>query len=161
MDTGPLSVLCGFPRVGEPYIHTILAFAQITLSEAVVSEIQAAQTGKISRVISPLLKTGEIASIASTNPLPILDQAYGNLLGLGERGTIKAGLAADYTVVLDDKDAFIAACRFGLHPIGFQDFIVRLVNNYGMPKSTATEIVTTTSRQFPAAFLIHTLHMFS
>ncbi len=161
LDTGPLSVLCGFPRDGMAYIHTVLLYSEIMLPDNVVSEIQEAQTGKIARVVSPLLKTGAITSATPVNDPLILDQAYNNLLGLGERGAIKAALATGISMVLDDKDAFIVACRFGLRPIGFQDFIIQLKSNHGMPKSTAVEIVNTTSRQYPAAFLTHTLSLLS
>ena len=63
------------------------------------------------------------------------------------------------SVVIDDHDAFMVACRFGLRPVGFQDFIVSLTSAYQMPKDMAVDIVRTTSRQFPAMYLLHTLDM--
>ena len=161
LDTGPLSVLCGFPFEGVPYLITVLNYAGVVLANGVASEIMAAQKGKIARVISPFLKSKQIVTISTSNIPPILDTAYDKLLGIGERSTIKAALANDLTLVIDDKDAFMVACRFGLQPMVFQDFIVSLSLDYGMPKQTAIEIVRGTARQFPAPFLIHTLAVLS
>lgn len=159
LDTGPLSVLCGFPLVGRSYIHTILSYTDIALAEGVISEIQAAPSGKIARVMSPLLRT-RIQRVLINDEPAILDQAYSKLLGLGERSTIRVAMRSpEWTAVIDDKDAFIVACRFGVHPIGFQDFIVKLVKEREMPKSKAIEIVKTTTRQFPSSYLVHTLDM--
>ena len=154
-------MLCGFPLNGHPYINIILDYSAILLAEGVVNEILAAQRGKIARVVSPLLKNNDMTILSVSDTPAILDTAYDKLLGIGERSTIKAALDNGITPVIDDKDAFIVACRFGLHPIGFQDFIIQLAIRYGMSKQTAIEIVQTTARQFPAAFLNHTLNMLS
>jgi len=157
LDTGPLSVLCGFPIKRTPYIHTVLEYADIALPDAVVGEIQGA--GKMARVVTPLLKS-DVVSVMSTPATPlVVDTAYSRDLGLGERAIIKCGLSSAIQTVIDDQDAFMAACRFKLRPIVFQDFIVMLVQNWGMPKLTGIEIVQTTHVQFPATYLIHTLDM--
>jgi predicted nucleic acid-binding protein len=158
-DTGPLSVSCGFPAKGTPYIYTLLDYAAIMLSEDVVNEIQGA--GKMARVISPLLKTGQVSGMTTPLAPAILDIAYSRGLGVGERSVIKCGLATNLPIVMDDQEAFVVACRFGLHPIGFQDFIVRLVTECAMPKITALEIVRASARQFPAMYLTHMLDMLS
>jgi hypothetical protein len=75
---------------------------------------------------------------------------------MGELSVIKIGLGQKIPVVIDDHDAFIVASRFNLQPLVFQDFIVRLTD-LGLPKEQAIEIVQTTSRQFPAMYLAHTL----
>ena len=159
LDTGPLSVLCGFPLSGTPFLHTILPHAAIVLADGVTGEVAIAKTGKIARVVSPLLETGTVTTINAPLSPSILDSAYGKLLGLGERSTIRAGVATGLTAVIDDKDAFIVACRFGVQPVGFQDFIVRLATEYTLPRQTAVEIVKATARQFPAAYLTHTLDL--
>jgi predicted nucleic acid-binding protein len=161
LDTGPLSVLCGFPFNDTPYLVTVLNYTKIILSDGVVSEIMAAQKGKIARVISPFLKSKQIVTISTSNIPPILDTAYDKLLGIGERSTIKAALAHDLTLVIDDKDAFMVASRFGLQPMVFQDFIISLSLDYAMPKHIAIEIARATARQFPAPFLTHTLAVLS
>jgi hypothetical protein len=73
LDTGPLSVLCGFPINGTPYIHTILQYAMIVLSDEVINEF--GRAGKKARVVLPLLKTGQVRSIASPAEPEILDRA--------------------------------------------------------------------------------------
>lgn len=161
LDTGPVSVLCGFPFTGLAYMHEVLAYTDIMLPEGVMSEIQAAHTGKIARTVMPLIKDGTIKVYKPVSAPPILDSAYGKVLGLGERSTIKSMLESGIPGVIDDKDAFIVACRFGLHPIGFHDFIVRLVLYHNMSKSIAIEIIKITSRQYPNMFLTHTLDMLS
>jgi hypothetical protein len=159
LDTGPLSVLCGFPIKGTPYIHSILQYADIVIPDAIVDEIQGA--GKMARVLLPLLKNNDISSLAvPVSPL-ILDTSYGRDLGPGERAVIKCGLSTAMQIVLDDQDAFMVACRFKLNPIIFQDFIVNLVQEQTMPKVLAGEIVRMTARQFPSAYLTHTLDILS
>jgi predicted nucleic acid-binding protein len=156
LDTGPLSTLCGFPLHGPLYLHSILRYAEITLTDGVVSE---AGQGKIWRTVSPLLKTGELQSIKAPASPSILDVSYGKDLGLGERSTIRAALQTGFVTVIDDKNAFIAASRFGLRPIGFQDLLVMLVKDYLLPPDLAIEIVTVTAGQYPKMFLAHTLDM--
>lgn len=161
LDTGPLSVLCGFPLKGEPYIHSVLNYCQVVLPADVVTEIQNAPSGKIARTMTPLLKSSVLSIYTPSSAPPILDLAYGESLGLGERAIIKAALASGFPIVIDDKDAFIIACRFGLRPVGFQDFMIRLVREQGMAKEMAVEIVKATARQYPATFLAHTLDLLS
>lgn len=157
LDTGPLSVLCGFPLNGNPYIFTVLQFAEVSIPDVVASEIKG--SGKLARIIIPLLKRGTIKIHSTpTNPT-ILDVAYGKMLGLGERSVIKVALSIKSPVVIDDRDAYIVACRFGLQPIGFQDFIVTLAHNLDMSSELAIEICKSTARQFPAPYLIHTLEL--
>ncbi len=160
LDTGPLSVLCGFPLRGTPYLHTVLDYAMIVLPTGVVAEVRASP-GKIARTVLPLMKQGLIQALSAPRDPAILDTSYGEDLGVGERDVIKIALATGLPVVIDDRDAFIVACRFGLHPVGFQDWIVRLAKEYGLPKATAVEIVKATARQYPAMFLAHTLEMLS
>ena len=157
LDTGPLSVLCGFPIKRTPYIHTVLEYADIALPDTVIGEIQGA--GKMARVVLPLLKSGAISQIITPATPLIVDTAYSRDLGPGERAVIKCGLATSLPIVIDDQDAFMAANRFKLRPIVFQDFIVRLVQEHSMPRLTAIEIVQTTQQQFPAPYLTHTLDM--
>jgi hypothetical protein len=159
LDTSPLSILCGFPLQGTLYIHTILDYAELVLADEVTDEIRLATKGKVARTVLPLIAAGNVRTINTPTGPSILDTAYGKELGLGERGTIKAALATELPLVLDDMRAYVAACRFGLRPIVFQDFIIRLVKEHGLPKDAAIEIVTTTARQFPAMFLAHTLEM--
>jgi hypothetical protein len=159
LDTGPLSVLCGFPIKRIPYIQTILEYADIALPDAVIGETQGA--GKIARVVLPLLKSGAISQVATPATPLIVDTAYSRDLGPGERAVIKCGLSAGMQPVIDDQDAFMAACRFKLRPIVFQDFIVSLVRDWGMPTLTGIEMVQTTRVQFPAPYLVHTLDMLS
>jgi predicted nucleic acid-binding protein len=161
LDTSPLSVLCSFPLSGTLYIHTILKHADLVLPDGVADEIQVATRGKVARTMLPLIAAGDVMTITAPDAPAILDAAYGNDLGLGERSAIKAALATGMPLVLDDMRAFIAACRFGLQPIVFQDFIVRLAREHDLPKEAAVEIITTTARQFPAMFLKHTLDMLS
>jgi predicted nucleic acid-binding protein len=161
LDTGPLSVLCGFPLQGTAYINIVLEYTAILLAQNVAIEVQAAKTGKIARTILPLLKADKIKVAPIVDMPTILDVAYSRDLGAGERGTIKTALDMRLPIVLDDKDAFVIACRFGLHPIGFQDFIVKLAVEFGLSKEVAVEIVTVTARQYPATFLVHTLDILS
>jgi len=158
LDTGPLSILCSFPIGRASYLYTILQYCQIVLTDGVIAE---AGRGKIWRIVSPLLNTGEIqAATAPTEP-EILDLSYGNDLGLGERSTIKAALATGVTAIIDDRDAFVVANRFGIHPIGFQDWMVNLVKTSSLPNVTAVEIVRASANQYPNMFLAHTLQMLS
>ncbi len=156
LDTGPLSTLCSFPRYGTLYLHTVLQYVDIVLSDGVVIE---AGKGKIWRTIAPLLKNAEIQTIQTPVKPEILDKAYSRDLGAGERSTIKVALDRHLPVVIDDKDAFVVANRFGLQPIGFQDFIMKLVREHHMTKETALEIITASANQYPRTFLIHTLEM--
>jgi hypothetical protein len=156
LDTGPLSVLCSFPIKRQAYIHTVLRYATIVLSDDVISE---AGKGKTIRVVSPLLKTGAVRSIPVPAGPVIVDDAYSKDLGLGERAVIKAALATGMPAVIDDHEAFIVASRFGLRPLLFQDFIVKMVADHDMPIETAIEIVKTTASQFRRMFLKHTLDM--
>lgn len=158
LDTGPLSTLCSFPLRGTLYFHTILQHVDIVLTDGVVSE---AGQGKIWRTISPLLRSGELQTLTAPADPTILDTSYGKDLGIGERSTIKAALTSGMTTVIDDKNAFIVACRFGLRPIGFQDFMVRLVREHNLSKTTAIEIVNASAGQYPRMFLAHTLDMLS
>jgi predicted nucleic acid-binding protein len=157
LDTGPLSILCGFPVRETPYLHLVMRHATFLLTNHVKDEIQGA--GKMARVITPLLKNQRLTYVSTPSIPAIVDRAYGTVLGAGERSIIKVALQTGLTPVLDDKDAFIAACRFGLQPIGFQDMIVQLANRYTLPKQQALEIVTVTARQFPAMYLAHTLDL--
>jgi predicted nucleic acid-binding protein len=151
-------MLCRFPLKGKPYIHDVLQYVTIILPEGVVVEARGG-TGVIAHVAFPLLKAGQIKSAAAPDAPTILDTAYGNDLGVGERHVIKIALAQKLPAVIDDREAFIVACRFGLYPIGFQDFIVRLVKELAFPNETALDIVKTTARQYPKMFLAHTLDM--
>ena len=80
LDTGPLSVLCGFPLYGTSYIHTILSYADLVLTDYVVIDVQAGKTGKIARTISPLLKDNRI-SVAAT---PVSIHLSGSYVGYVE-----------------------------------------------------------------------------
>ncbi len=156
LDTGTLSTLCSFPTSGSSYLYTILQHAQIVLTDGVITE---AGRGKIWRIVSPLLKTGEIQSISAPLEPDILDLSYGNDLGLGERSTIKSALLTGLTAIIDDRDAFVVANRFGIHPIGFQDWIVRLAREANLPAKIAVDIVHASANQYPKMFLVHTLKM--
>lgn len=156
LDTGPLSTLCGFPIADHPYLYTVLQHAEIMLAEGVITE---AGRGRIWRIVAPLINSGDIKKASTSNITTALDTAYSKDLGLGERATIKAALEMELTPVIDDKDAFIVGCRFGLRPIGFQDWIVRLVREHDLPRETGIEIVQVTSSQYPRMFLAHTLEM--
>ncbi len=158
LDTGPLSVLCSFPREGQPYLHTILRYATIVLPDAVITE---AGRGRIYRTVAPLLQTEALQTVTTPGQPLILDTAYSRYLGDGERAVIKCALSQGTALVLDDQDAFIAACRFGLRPLVFQDFIIRLVKDQALPRETALAVVNATARQFPASFLTHTLDSLS
>ncbi|MBC7811888.1 MAG: hypothetical protein H7175_12110 [Burkholderiales bacterium] len=159
LDTGPLSVLCSFPIKQSPFINVVSQYAKILLPNAVMDEI--GEAGKMSRIVPSLLKRDIVFSIEAPPTPAILDTAYGKILGPGERSVIKCGLNTALPIVLDDQDAFIIACRFGLHPMGFQDFIVQLVTEYTLPKAVAVEIIRLSARQFPAVYLVHTLDMLS
>jgi hypothetical protein len=87
-----------------------------------------------------------------------VDSAYGSKLGPGERDIIRIGVAfPEIFVVIDDKDAFQIASRFGLKPTVLQDMIVLLSHQYHLPQSTAIEIVSRTASRYPASYLVHTL----
>lgn len=156
LDTSPLSTLCAFPRRDTPYLHIVLNHTDIVLTDGVVEE---AGRGRIWQVVSPLLKSGAIRSIDAPVEPEILDVSYARDLGIGERSVIKAALTGHLTPVLDDKDAFIVACRFGLRPLGFQDFIISLTKSFGLSKNMGTEIVTTSASQYPRMYLAHSVHM--
>ena len=156
LDTGPLSTLCSFPLNGSPYIYTIIQYTKLILTDSVIIE---AGRGKIWRIIAPLLKTGEIQAISTPEEPTILDLSYGNDLGLGERSTIKSAMQMSLTAIIDDRDAFVVANRFGVHPIGFQDWIVVLAREFNLPKQTAIEIVQSSANQYPKMFLMHTLKL--
>ncbi len=158
LDTSPLSVLCRFPLEGIPYIHGILSYADLVMPEGVINETRGG-TGVIARVVLPLLKSNRLRSMRASTEPAILDTAYGKLLGTGERDVIRLALANQITPVIDDKDAFVIACRFGLRPIGFHDFIVRLVSECGLSADSAIEIVNETARQYPISYLPHTLDL--
>lgn len=158
LDTGPLSTLCSFPLRGTLYFYTILQHVDVVLTDGVVNE---AGQGKIWRTISPLLRDGELQTLTAPVDPVILDTSYGKDLGIGERSTIKVALVSGMTTVIDDKNAFIVACRFGLRPIGFQDFMVKLVREHSLPQTTAVEIVNASTGQYPKMFLAHTLDMLS
>jgi len=158
LDTGPLSTLCSFPLNGSPYIYTVLKYASVLLADGVITE---AGRGKIWRTVSPLINTGEIKSISSPIEPEILDTSYGNDLGLGERSTIKLGLKLGLITVIDDRDAFVVANRFGIHPIGFQDWVVKLVQESDLSVQTAIEIVKASAKQYPKMYLAHTLQLLS
>lgn len=157
LDTGPLSVLCGFPIRGTPFVHTIVSVAEVRVPDTVITEI--GNVGRMAQILTPLLKSGALLPLQTPVAPLILDTAYSRDLGAGERSVIKCGLAFGSQVVLDDQDAFIVACRFGLRPIGFQDMMVQLVAVGALSKDMAIEIVRTTARQFKAAYLTHTLDM--
>jgi predicted nucleic acid-binding protein len=140
----------------SPYIYTILQYTKIALTNGVIDE---AGRGKIWRIVSPLLKTGEIQSTSTLQAPEILDSSYGNDLGLGERSTIKSAIHTGITAIIDDRDAFVVANRFGVHPIGFQDWIVILTREFNLPKQTALEIVQASANQYPKMFLAHTLEL--
>jgi predicted nucleic acid-binding protein len=158
LDTGPLSTLYSFPLNASPYIYIILQYAKLTLTNSVIME---AGRGKIWRIVSPLLKTQEIQSISTPHEPEILDLSYGNDLGLGERSTIKAAIQTGLTAIIDDRDAFVVSNRFGVHPLGFQDWIVVLAREFSLPREIAIEIVQSSANQYPKMFLAHTLRMLS
>lgn len=155
LDTGPLSVICGFPINGAPYIHELLEIVSIVLTDEVQREIGAA--GKMARIANPLIKQGQISILTTPNSLTLLDAAYADYLGAGERSCIKAAFALKSTLIMDDQDAFLTAYRFGIRPMLFQDWIVSLTQTHGLPSLKAREIVLETARQFPKHFLTHTL----
>lgn len=154
LDTGPLSILCGFSAQDDFFIDAVLNHCRIVLPDGVIAE---AGRGRIWRVVNPLLRNNRIITMIAPGDPQILDDSYGEHLGLGERAAIKCALLSSLPLVIDDRDAFVVACRFGLRPIGFQDFIVRLVHEYGMSQDVGIRIVTETSRQHPKMFLLHTL----
>lgn len=156
LDAGPLSVLCSFPRNGQPYLHVVLNYATLYIPEGVVTEVMSG-SGRIASVASPLVRKKIIQVQESPAQPEILDMAYSKILGVGERHTIKLALATGLTPIFDDKDAFMIACRFGLRPLVFQDMLIKLVTEGSLPKSDATEIAKATTGQFPGVYLIHTL----
>jgi predicted nucleic acid-binding protein len=134
-----------------------MQYMELVLTNVIVNEIQG--SGKMARVISPFLKSTSIRVITALSTPETIDSIYNVYLGAGERSVIKAALNLGLTPIIDDKDAFLVACRFGLHPMGFQDLIVHLARESNMPASIAIEIVTATFKQFPAVYLAHTLEM--
>ena len=158
LDTSQLSILCRFPLKGTPFIYEITPVVTILIPESVIIEARKA-TSTIAQVASPLVKQGIIESRPAPLTPKILDEYYGDELGEGERGVIRLSIATGLPCVLDDKDAFIVACRFGLRPLMFQDFVVRLVNEHGMKRETGITVVMATARLFPSMFIAHTLHM--
>lgn len=156
LDTGPLSVLCGYPTQGQPYIGQVLSYVNVVIPEGVVVESSA---GKIARTILPLIKAGQISVTTAPSQPDLLDRVYDKLLGIGERSVIKIALSTDFESVIDDKDAFMVANRFGVRPMVFHDFMLNLVHEQAMPVSFATDIVTTTARQYPSTYLAHTLEL--
>jgi|SRR5690606_11442097 predicted nucleic acid-binding protein len=156
LDTSPLSTLCAFPLHDIPYLHTVLNHADIILTQEVIEE---AGRGRIWRVVSPLLKSDMLKVLDTPHEPEILDLSYARDLGLGERSIIKTALTEQITPILDDKDAFIVACRFGLRPLGFQDFIVSLAKTSGLSKDLAMDIVTTSASQYPRMYLAHSVYM--
>jgi hypothetical protein len=50
-DTGPLSVLCSFPLKGTLYLYSILSFTNLALTQDVVDEVRAGQTGKMAHAV--------------------------------------------------------------------------------------------------------------
>jgi hypothetical protein len=109
------------------------------------------------RIFKPLLESGQITAQPVPTQPAILDTAYAEKLGVGERDIIRIGLGLPQAfTVIDDKDAFQIANRFGLRPIVFQDMLVLLARDYGLPKPTAVDIAETTASRYPASFLVHT-----
>jgi len=64
----------------------------------------------------------------------------------------------DVKIILDDHLAFVVACRFGLAPILLLDLLVLLVNEYGLEKQMAIDIVNAVSARYSKSFVKHTLY---
>jgi len=126
------------------------------IPEAVILEARRG-TSTIAQVASPLVKRGLIETRVAPPEPRLLDEVYEDELGSGERAVIRLALSTGLPCILDDKDAFIVACRFGLRPLIFQDFIIDLVHKHGLPVQTGIEVIRSTSRSFPAMFLAHSL----
>jgi predicted nucleic acid-binding protein len=161
LDTGPLISLCAFPQRGyRAYIHVILNYAEVSISDTVTNEILHDPSHPGASIFKPLLDSGKIAALPTPHEPQILDIAYSGRLGSGERGIIHLGLKFQEAItVIDDKDAFQIANRFGLRPVGLQDMLVLLARDYGLSKQTAIDIANTTASRYPAPFLVHTLFM--
>jgi hypothetical protein len=158
LDTEPLRVLCGYPAQGTAYIEQILQYANLALPEGVVAE---SRDRKIDAIVLPLIEAGQISVMTAPSGPELIDRAYETLLGTGERSVIKIALSTGLESVIDDKDAFIVANRFGVRPLVFHDFIVKLAYQYLLPAPLAAEIVTTTARQYPRTYLTYTLELLS
>jgi predicted nucleic acid-binding protein len=156
LDTSQLSILCRFPLNGQPYIQTIISVIRPVIPEAVILEARRG-TSTIAQVASPLVNRGLIHTMIAPTEPRLLDEAYAGELGAGERAVIRLALSTQLPCILDDKDAFIVACRFGLRPLIFQDFIIDLVHKHGLPVTTGIEIIQSTARWFPIMFLEHSL----
>jgi predicted nucleic acid-binding protein len=160
LDTSPLTSLCRFPLDGIPYLREIASPVRLFLPQAVLAEARQAG-GVLNRVAYPLVKGDVITQVRAPLEPTILDVSYGHKLGKGEIEVIKIALNQKIVPVIDDRDAFIVASRFGLQPVGFQDFIIRIAQAKLMTSDRAIEIFQNTAAQYPAMFLLHTLDTLS
>ncbi len=161
LDTGPLISLCAFPTQGRrAHIQTVLNYADLAISAGVAREALHEPPHPDVKIFKPLLESGQLTAKPVPTQPEMLDIAYAEKLGVGERDIIRVGLGIlEAFTVIDDKDAFQIANRFGLRPMVFQDMLVLLAREFGLPKLTAVEIVQNTASRYPASFLVHTLFL--
>ena len=110
-------------------------------------------------MIEALLDMKRIAQlpIPSTSLDRVID-AY-DKLGQGERDTIRLGISMpDTQIVLDDYLAFVIATRFGIKPVLLLDLLVSLVEEHGLDKQVAGEMVRKISGRYSTPFVEHTKH---
>ncbi len=132
------------------YTHTLI-------TERVVQEVVLRQDKSDVRTIRPLLSSGKIISKPTPN-VPIISDYYA--ISETDCGVIRLGLAMpDLITIIDDKEEFLIACRYGLRPMFLLDVFVLLTTSYDLDKAMARNMIQSTAKRYSPAYVAHTLSM--
>lgn len=157
-DTSPLITICAFDVNGTTVADILRQICTISMVETVTKEATANPKYSDAATIIQLITENKLFQI----PVPVTDvdrqiDLYAKL-GIGERDTIRAGVANKAaSIILDDHLAFVIATRFGQEPILLLDFLVKLSKDQRLDQQVAIQIVQSIARRYSQPFVEHTL----
>ncbi len=139
LDTSPLVTLCTARVANKPIIHKFLEHADIHLTDAVEQEVVLQYEKSDAQIAKSLIKSGQINVIPAPTE-PTISDFY--KLHETDCGVIRLGIALPHLLtIIDDKEAYVVSTRYGLHPMFLLDLFVLLVQQHGLEKQSALDMV--------------------
>lgn len=149
--------MCTAQVKGEPIVYLLLNHANFSVTDQVVTEVVLRMGKSDVQIARPLISAGRISTVA-TATIPVISDFYA--ISETDCGVIRTGLLlTDTLTVIDDKEAYVIACRYELRPIFLLDLLVLLVRQHGLDKALAVEMVQSMTKRYSVGYVAHTVSM--